>query len=314
MEPPALSRREVLASLGGIGAAGAIGGAGTRALLSADASESGAIRAGTLSVSDGDGGRELSFSVRNIDRGQSGEERLEVAVEHNPAWLWLRSYCPRPHDPLGDALRVRLRWGGDAIGSGTLSSVRRSLARGRLLGGGCTDAGRTSLEFEWYLPAGTPDAVAGEKTDIGFELFAEQCRHNDVGGTSNPFSGIAECDERRECVPCEERIASASFEYDGPDTATVELIRGGRGTGSGDVLATEAVDPGDSFTALLHDPPAVRGGADVDIVVDGTRIGDFHISCSEPFGPGLVVGDGTYSLTVLDATDTDGNTICEVEA
>lgn len=309
MEPPALSRRDVLASLGGIGVAGAIGGAGTHALLSDSASGGGAISAGTLSVSDGDGSQALSFSVRNIDRGQGGEERLGVVVDANPAWLWLRSSCPPAADSLGDALRVTLRWDGEAIESGTLSSVRRSLARGRLLGGACTGVGETPLEFEWYLPAGTPDSVAGSETHIGFELIAEQCRHNDAGGTSNPFAGGSDCDERRACVPCEERIAHASFEYDGPDAATVELLQRQSGRSPKSDYAVAGLEPGDTFATGLP----TSGRADIDVLVDGTRIGEFHVSCSEPFGPGLVVGDGTYSLTVLAATDTDGNAICEVD-
>jgi len=308
MEPPALSRRDVLASLGGIGVAGAIGGAGTHALLSDGASGGGAISAGTLAVSDGDG-RELSFSVRNIDRGQGGEERLGVVIDANPAWLWLRSRCPSPVDPLGDALSVTLRWDGEAIESGTLSDVQRSLAPGMLLGGACTEIGETPLEFEWYLPIGTPDSVAGSETHIGFELFAEQCRHNDAGGTSNPFAGAPDCDERRACVPCEERVAGASFKYDGPDAATVELLQRQNGGSPKSDYAFADLEPGDTFATGLP----TSGRADIDVVVDGDRIGEFHVSCSEPFGPGLVVGDGTYSLTVLAATDTDGNAICEVD-
>ena len=309
MGPHAHSRREVLASLGGIGVAGAIGGAGTHALLSDGASGGGGISAGTLSVSDGDGSQALSFSVRNIDRGQGGEERLGVVVDANPAWLWLRSRCPPPVDPLGDALRVTLRWDGEAVNSGTLSDIQGSLARGELLGGACTGVGETPLEFEWYLPIGTPDSVAGSETHIAFELFAEQCRHNDARRSSNPFAGAPDCDERRACVPCEERIAGARFEYDGPYAATVELLQRQNGGSPKSDYAFADLEPGDTFVTGLP----TSGRADIDVVVDGTRVGDFHVSCSRPFGPRLVVGDGTHSLTVLAATDTDGNAICEVD-
>ncbi len=314
MNPLGLSRREVLASLGGIGVAGAVSGAGTYALLAGEESFSGSIQSGTVSIEVDGESRSVSFDVRGIDRGDSGQETLEIVVGTNPAWLWLTSDCPPSVDRLGDALLVSLRWDETTVASGTLSSIRRSLRSGVLLNGSCTDPDTSiDLELVWELPDKAPDSVAGKETTVEFRLAAEQCRHNDTGGTSNPFAGAPACDEPEECTPCEERVASASFEYDGPDTVTVELVRGGNGAGSGDVFSAETVDSGDSFAAVFHDPPAIRGGSDIDVFVDDTLIDDFHVSCSEPFGPGLVIGDGTYSLTVLEATDTDGNAICEVE-
>ncbi len=317
MDPTSLSRRQVLAGLGGIGTAGAISGAGTFALLESETSGSGSISAGTVSV-DVNGRETLTFDVRGIDRGDSGRERLGISNETNPAWLWLGSDCPPSRDPLGDALRVRLRWDERTIATGTLSEVRRVLRSGRLLGGSCTAPGETGLEISWELPEDAPDSAADRRTGIEFELRAEQCRHNDAGGTVNPFAGRTPCDEPVTCVSCPrsdgsdgDRIAEATFQYDGPDGALVELIRQGPGAGGGDVLTGVSADAGTEFTATLHAPPSVTGGPDIDVVVDGTTIGDFHISCSEPFGPGLVVGDGTYSLTVLSAVDTEGNQLCE---
>jgi hypothetical protein len=45
---------------------------------------------------------------------------------------------------------------------------------------------------------------------------------------------------------------------------------------------------------------------------DGTDalLGSFRTSCSEPFGPGTELTDGTYTLTVTEATDTVGNALC----
>lgn len=323
MAPSEISRREILAGIGGIGVAGAVSGAGTYALFSAEESFGGSIRSGTLSIDidcdrcivDDNG---VSLALGGIDRGDSGTETLVFTVETNPARLWIGSDCPPAVDPLGDVLLVTLRYDGVTVESGTLSSVRRSLRSGLLLGEECTTPGETvELDIGWELPFDAPDATANKQTNFEFVFVGNQCRHTDSTGGDNPFAGTPPCDEPPECVSCPrdgdyERIASATFEYDGPGGAVVELIRGGNGTGSGDVLAAETVDPGDSFTAVLHDPPVVRGGADIDVDVDGTTINDFHISCSELFGPGLVIGDGTYSLTVLEATDTEGNTLCGV--
>lgn len=314
MNPIGLSRREVLGCLGGIGVAGAVSGAGTYALLSGEESFSGSIQSGTVSIEVDGRLRPVSFSIDGIGRGDGDQEILKVVVGTNPAWLWLNSDCPTGTDRLGDALDVRLRWDGKTISSGTLSSVRRSLRGGVLLDGSCTDPDESvDLELVWKLPADVPEWVAGETTAVEFVLAAEQCRHNDAGETSNPFDGASACDEPTVCAPCprsdDERIASASFEYDGPDTVTIELIQRSSGGSPRTDYAFADLAPGDAFGTNLPG----SGRPDMDVVVDGATVGDFHYSCSKPFGPGLVIGDGTYSLTVLEATDKAGNTICEVE-
>jgi hypothetical protein len=326
MTRPEISRREVLAGLGGIGVVGAVSGAGTRAFLTDDEPFGGSISSGSISIDIGcdsclvdDGG--VSFALGTIERGDSGTETLDIGVETNPARLWLRSDCPPTVDPLGDALVVTIRYAGTTIESDTLSSVRRSLRGGTALSENCTTPGETTgFEIEWELPLDTPKSVAGEQTSFEFEFMAQQCRHVD-GDATNPFEASSSCEEPAECVPCpggNDRIAEATFEYDGPDEALVKLSHAGRGPGregaeSGNVLFEATLSPGDSFATVLHDPPEIRSRPDVGVDIDGTSVGDFHLSCSELFGPGLVIGDGVYSLTVLEAVDTAGNTICEVK-
>jgi predicted ribosomally synthesized peptide with SipW-like signal peptide len=318
MVPPELSRRTILAGLGGLGVAGAVSGAGTYALLTDAAASGGSIQSGTLSI-DIDCEKclvdnSVSFALGGLDRGASGTETLSIAVETNPANLWLRTDCPPIVDRLGEALLVRLRYDGTTVESGTLSSIRRSLRGGTPLGEGCTTPGEsTDFDIEWELPLETSETVAGEQTSLQFEFVAEQCRHVDVSGGNNPFAGTPPCDEPPECLPCDEdsgnRIAGATFEFDGPAEAFVELVQGTSGNSpqSDDLFAGE-LEPGDVFESVL--PPS--GRADVDVLVNGTKAFDFHTSCSQPFGPGVVFTDGTYSLTVLEAVDAAGNDICEV--
>jgi predicted ribosomally synthesized peptide with SipW-like signal peptide len=319
MTPPDLSRRKILAGLGGLGVAGAVSGVGTYAFLTDAAATSGSIQSGTLSI-DVDCGRCLvddgvSFALGGLDRGASGTETLSLAIETNPANLWLRTDCPSTIDRLGDALLVRLRYDGATVESGTLSSVRRSLRGGTPLGEGCTTPGETiDLNIEWELPLETSETVAGEQTSLQFEFVAEQCRHVDMPNGDNPFAGTPPCDEPPECLPCAEdsgnRITGATFEYDGPAGAFLELVQGTSGNSpqSDDLFAGE-LESGEIFESVL--PPS--GRADVDVLVDGTKIFDFHTSCSQPFGPGVVFTDGTYSLAVLEAVDAAGNEICEVQ-
>lgn len=320
MASPDLSRRMILAGLGGLGVAGAVSGARTYAFLTDATTGGGSIQSGTLSididcrrclVDDG-----VSFALGGLDRGASGTETLSLTIETNPANLWLRTDCPPTIDRLGDALFVRLRYEGTTVESGTLSSVRRSLLGGTPLGDGCTTPGETTdLNIEWELPLETSEIVAGEQTSLQFEIVAEQCRHVDVPDGNNPFAGTPPCDEPAECLPCDEdsgdRIVGATFEYDGPTEAFLELVQrtSGNSPQSDDLFVGE-LEPGDVFESVL--PPS--GRADVDVFVDDTNVFDFHTSCSRPFGPGIVFTDGAYSLTVLEAVDAARNEICEVKA
>jgi predicted ribosomally synthesized peptide with SipW-like signal peptide len=336
MAAPELTRRKILAGICGIGATGAVSGGGTYAFLTRRVDTGGQIRSGTVSINVDCSlcsvvDNTVSFAVDGIDRGESGRETLEITVGTNPARLWLRTDCPPVPDRLGDVLLVRLSRDGETLASGSLSSVRRALRTGIRLDADCTAPGEPlELHLDWELPGETADSVAGSGTALSFDLAAEQCRHTpddgfDAVDVLNPFATTSPCDEQsfenntitaEACHPCQDdRIASATFEYDSP-TGLVELIRAGNGAGSGsgnrDVLTSQSLDAGDQFVATFHDPPEIRGGPDIEFVVDGQRVDTFHISCSEPFGPGLVITDGTYTLTVLSAVDAGGNTLCEV--
>ncbi|MFC4249268.1 hypothetical protein ACFOZ7_20440 [Natribaculum luteum] len=149
----------------------------------------------------------------------------------------------------------------------------------------------------------------------------ERADHERPGISNVTVSVCADGDESDDddesdldCVPCadgsDHRAVEATFEYAGPaDDATIVVTQAGR---NGSTISVFGIDAGESFTLELAD----SGRPDFDVTVvtaDGTRsIGDFHTSCSEPFGPGTVVTDGTYSLTVLEAFDRRRNPLCEV--
>lgn len=285
-----------------------------------------------------------------LDRGDEGRATLAWTVTSNPGRLWVRTACPTWPDPLGDALRVTVSAGGTTLAAGSLTAVRKALAGGIRLddrdGTPCVDPGTPlSLTVEWTLPSDAPAAAANEATELAFSGYAEQCRHVPESAVANPFAGLGDCPDEPEepdCVTCPpvaggegERIASARFAYEGPDGVLLEIVRSGPGGGSGgsggtgnggggnggngngnagagDEAFSGTLEDGDEFAAVLHDPPALTGGPDFDVVVDGAVVGSFHISCSQPFGPGLVIGDGTRAVTVLEAVDTDGSVLCEV--
>ncbi|WP_058365670.1 hypothetical protein [Haloparvum sedimenti] len=348
-----LSRREILAGIvgtGTLGALGGVGGARTVALLSDRERAGGLLTSGDLELAveldcadcaaDAPPG---VISFTDLDRGDEGRATLAWTITSNPGRLWVRTTCPSRPDPLGDALRVTVSLGGTTLAAGSLTAVREALAGGVRLddrdGTPCLDPETPlSLVVEWALPADAPAAAANETTELAVSGYAEQCRHMSESAAVNPFEGLGDCPDEPDCATCPpadggegERIASATFAYAGPDGVLLEIVRSGPGGGSGgggsgnggsgngnagagDVAFSGTLADGDEFDAVLHDPPSVSGGPDFDVVVDGAVVGGFHISCSQPFGPGLVIGDGTHDVTVLEAVDTDGSVLCEVDS
>lgn len=121
-----------------------------------------------------------------------------------------------------------------------------------------------------------------------------------------------------DCAPCEnegdERVAGATFEYDGPaGTVTVVIDQQASGGSPQETVEVGNVEPDDTFDVPLNG----NGRPDFDLSVvdsndDEWTLGTIHTSCSEPFGPGTTVTDGTRTLTVVAATNKNGDAICEV--
>ncbi|MFC6615601.1 hypothetical protein ACFQAS_11705 [Halopenitus salinus] len=139
-----------------------------------------------------------------------------------------------------------------------------------------------------------------------------------------------------DCAPCEnegdERVASATFEYEGPGTVTVVIDQqedgngkpqqsggggpqqsNGGGPPDGQMTEVEDVESGDKFTVPLNgDHQPNFDLSVVDSNDDEWTLGTIHTSCSKPFGPGKTVTDDTRTLTVVAATNKNGDAICEV--
>lgn len=224
---PELTRRQLLGVVAGTGAVGATTGV-TVASFRDRESVSGTMRAGELSIrvdcdsehcfAAGDG--TLGFAFGDLEPGDGGRETFEFAVVDNPARLWIRTACPPAVDPLGEALAVRLDLTrGDAserLFSGTLNELRTEFSDGiRLddrIGGPCLPADDAlGLVFEYDLP-GDAEWTAALRSELVFELFAEQCRHvsDAEGGAREPFES-ADCPEL-ECPDC---VPLGKFELEG---------------------------------------------------------------------------------------------------
>ena len=252
-----LSRRRLLASLGAVGAAGAASGSGTFAYLSdRETLASNEIGTGRLDLLiDGapvDG--PVALDVDGIDRGASGAETLALRVRTHAARVWLATDCPAPGDDLAAALDVRLTVDNRPVSGGwrSFAAFRREFVDGLRLDDGCLPPEvDVPITLRWRLSGDVDDSLAGSRTEFAFRLHAEQCRHvsEDDAAGSNPFAGVAPCDEPSDCAVCADgdRFARLTFEYLGP--ADAHVTARSRGAGQVGVAFEGPVSPGDTFTA-----------------------------------------------------------------
>ena len=315
--PPGLTRRRLLAGLGGVGAIGMASGAGTFAHFSdAETFANNAFGAGEVDIElsfkgscDGcvasDDGR-ASFAFDDIDRGDSGRIVLLVDVQTNPARLWLGTQCPPVSGSLdlGEEIKATLTVG-DFSRSGSLFDLRREFGGGLRLddrdGDACLDPadGPIEVALHWNLPDEAPDDVAGASTLFDVQFGAEQCRHVSEAAASNPFAGL-DCDdvERPSCAVCADnngtKIGSLTFRYLGTERADVVAAAtggGADGVGQGGTVVFDAtVAPGERFTVDAG-PADVAGD-------DGNWI-----------GPNLYVDDGSGPSSPGNSDKPDGVTI-----
>ncbi|AUX09702.1 hypothetical protein AArcSl_2077 [Halalkaliarchaeum desulfuricum] len=321
-----LSRRQILASVGAIGVAGAFTGAGTHALLNEGQRVSGTLETGGVGIGveldceenycsvSPDG--ELSFGFDGIEPGDSGSVSISLRAEENPARLWLATDCPPSYDPLGEALRVWIQprnWNGVSQiperGTWTLSQLKRELHDGLRIGEGCLDpSDRRAIELvlRWFFPYEDTESLAGETSDLTFELHADQCRHVPEEGAVNPFADRAPCPDV--CEPCTSRLSESTMEYVGPTTADVAVY-----VPSGNVEAVEQLYPTDGSESvelppggMFTVPLPMSGQPEAAFYVDGKKNAQLHTSCSDPIAPGIRVGD----FRLVGARNADGVPLC----
>ncbi|WP_096394147.1 hypothetical protein [Halorubrum trapanicum] len=210
--PSGLSRRRLLAGIGGVGAVGMASGIGTGAYLSdRETFADNAFGAGSveLIVNDAVSDGTFAVDVSGIRRGDSGHKKFEIDVRTNPARVWIATDCP-DDGALARALEVEISvLGGPSLTDGyrSLADVERDLVAGERIDADClVPEEPVTLEVAWRLPADAPDEAADEATDLRFRLYAEQCRHvsETDAAESNPFADRV-CEESgNECLACVE--------------------------------------------------------------------------------------------------------------
>jgi hypothetical protein len=169
---------------------------------------------------------EVSIDFGDLTVGDSGSATLRCSVAGTPGWVWLRTNCPEDTCGLDRALRVTLFYDQDCDGdratdgSATVVEVdgepiertRLCDALSALRGGALLDADpggdptpfspddACCIGLEWEVV----DVVCegDEDLEVGFELHAEQRRHNP--DPEPPFDG-GDCDVvcDYDCPPCD---------------------------------------------------------------------------------------------------------------
>lgn len=212
-----LSRRKLIAAVGGAGGTGLLLGAGTASVLADEESVLESIfTAGVLdlevewTVAGASGSSEgtAAFAIELGRTERTGSAtftvRLPADGPNNPAYAWLGLTCPAPTD-LNHALSLTLRYtcgDGGVIASGTLLEVADALRNGVPLDGDCDSTATPGdqaclppgdtidLRLDWALDE---DYVGKAATSLTFEFVGRQCRNQD--GTTNPFPRVEPCED-----------------------------------------------------------------------------------------------------------------------
>jgi hypothetical protein len=213
-----ISRRQVLATVGTAGGAGALTGSGAAAYLSENVSFTrNEILSGSIDlrvdwdVDDGDAGSsegDVTVPIELTDENRSGTATFDVLLpddgSNNPAYGWFRMTCPEITELVTD-LEVALSYACNRstidIAAGTLCEVAEDLRNGLALdpecdpdvdptGRKCLQPGEpVTLVLEWELGDGFKGK---DETALTFDFVASQCRYRD--GTENPFPEAQSCD------------------------------------------------------------------------------------------------------------------------
>lgn len=208
-----LSRRRVLASLGGVGAVGMVNASGTNTLFSGEKKGSGTAQAGKVDVyidCDScavDTGRVVGLGFDAIKPGTTESKMLRLGVMEatGSVRLWLRTQCPPAADPLGEILQTRVSVTTDCRSGNrerlfpvdtdwvSFNQLRRELHDGIRIddpANPCIDPDETRcLLFEYHLPENVSMAVDTESTLV-LELLAQQCQNVPESSVEPPFEMI----------------------------------------------------------------------------------------------------------------------------
>lgn len=110
-----------------------------------------------------------------------------------------------------------------------------------------------------------------------------------------------------DCGECDGQVQSLALRYNGDVDAHVEVTQ--RFKNLEVSIFDDLLAPGDPFEVFGVNNKDTLGPY-IWIYVEGERIGHIHTSCSEPIGPGTVLGD----FEVIDGFSRNGGRLCPLPA
>lgn len=118
---------------------------------------------------------------------------------------------------------------------------------------------------------------------------------------------VIEEPEEVECGECDGKVTHLELEFQGADGTTVKVVQKSQGN-QHPTIFNQTVNNGD---IIILDGVDIKNtlGPEIVIYEDGVLAAKIHTSCSQPIGPGLVVGN----YEVLSGESRNGGTLCPVE-
>ena len=210
-----ISRRKLLAGLTGVGAAGALTGLGTGALLSDTEGLAAGLSGGALDLevtwSYPSGASESDANLARVPTTDAGTERtVAIVVDlpqgatdfNNAAFVWTRLLCPEESDVPADDVTVELSYdGGDLDGQSvfgpasladllsleTGDSARTGVPLRATADDACLDTRDGGEPIRLALRIALDEDYVGETAfHLPVEFLGHQCRH--ATATENPFA------------------------------------------------------------------------------------------------------------------------------
>jgi hypothetical protein len=105
------------------------------------------------------------------------------------------------------------------------------------------------------------------------------------------------------CGECEGKVTELTLEYSGPEAEVT--VYEGKDARVDRMLFTALLGPGDifTFTGIRDD---LTMSSEISLWIDGERYTKVHTSCSQPIGPGMVIG----YFEILEGYSKDGGKLC----
>lgn len=126
---------------------------------------------------------------------------------------------------------------------------------------------------------------------------------NDITACADaPQAGSCDGTPSTSCGQCDGKVSDLTMLYHGTKTTTIKITNK-----DGYTLFDQAVQPGGQIYLAMADSYG-KLTTNIKLYIDGLFHASIHTSCSQPIGPGLIVGD----FEVVSGSSLNGGELCRV--